>query len=679
MQKRWVGVTVCLLLLIMVAEVGFSTRQQSPSWDEGDHIYSGYMNWKHREYSLNPEHPPLVKFIATLPLLPLDLKTAPRQGRFFKDEAYYGGRELIFRNDPKYGGHYTADTLLFRVHMAAFVFAFILAILLFFAGQEMFGTGAGLIALTLFVFDPTVLTNAPFVATDSGAACGFFAAVYTFYRFMKVTNWRRTVLCGLAVGLALTAKHSTVLLLPILLLLAAGELAARWKTQKTWPARDATRMIAGMAGITAVALFVLWGVYSFRYAMHPMGVRMPPLSDKMATLSPLIRAAITLCVKFHLLPESYLYGLADVLQVGIATPTYIFGKVYEHGLWYYFPVLLSLKWSIGTLGLLALAIYAFATGKVHRPREVFYLTLPALFYLVMAMAGPLNIGVRHVLPVFPFVFVLAAGGAAWLVQQRRFWIYPVMALLLWHVVDSVRVFPNYMPYANAFWGGPTKTHLYFTDSATDWGQQLKETKQWLDAHNVKQCYFAYFVEPYLLPSDYGIPCKSLPTPDTNYLGEIIDVPPIVHGPVLISYGDLNGYELGTKVENPYQSLLDRTPDDAIANGIAVFYGDFAFPEASAIKYEQQSSLFLEKKDPQAALTAARQAVAIAPKDFRANLALGDAAVAAGDRPTAQAAYETANLRIADMEPTAQAVWTPILKKKMASVISTGSPSVSPVM
>ena len=114
-------------------------------------------------------------------------------------------------------------------------------------------------------------------------------------------------------------------------------------------------------------------------------------------------------------------------------------------------------------------------------------------------------------------------------------------------------------------------------------------------------------------------------------------------------------------------------------GRAVFYGDFAFPEASAIKYEQQSSLFLEKKDPQAALTAARQAVAIAPKDFRANLALGDAAVAAGDRPTAQAAYETANLRIADMEPTAQAVWTPILKKKMASVISTGSPSVSPVM
>ncbi len=69
-----------VLLLSMAVEVGLSTRQQSPSWDEGDHIYSGYMNWINGEYTLNPEHPPLVKLVATLPLVPLDLKTAPRQG-----------------------------------------------------------------------------------------------------------------------------------------------------------------------------------------------------------------------------------------------------------------------------------------------------------------------------------------------------------------------------------------------------------------------------------------------------------------------------------------------------------------------------------------------------------------------------------------------------------------------
>lgn len=670
MQRRgWINTAVCFLLLIMVTEIALSTRQESPSWDEGDHIFSGYMNWKAGEYTLNPEHPPLVKLVATLPLLPLDLKVPPRQGRYFKSEAYYGGRELIFRNDPKYGGHYTSDTLLFRVHMAASVFALTLAVLLFLATSEMFGATAGLIALTLFVFDPTILANAPFVATDTGAACGFFAAIYTFYRFVKFMSWRRSAVCGLAFGLALTTKHSAVLLAPIFLILAAGELAGRWKLHRKWPARDALRMFRGMAVVAAIAIFIVWAVYSFRYAMHPAGLEIPSLANQMEALSPLMRHAITFCANHHLLPESYLYGLVDVLRVGNFTTTYIFGKVYEHGQWFYFPALLSLKWSVGLLGLLALAIYAFATRRVQRPREVFFLALPAVFYLAVAMAGPLNIGVRHVLPVFPLVFALAAGGAAWLIHQRKVWIYPVAALLLWHVVDSVRTFPNYVPYANTLWGGPSKTNLYFSDSATDWAQQLKWVKEWTDAHNVKQCSFAYFAAPFLLPSDYGIPCKLLPTLDT-LLEEDIDVPPIVHGPILVSFGSLNGFEFGSKLQNPYQQLFERTPDDVIANSVAVYYGDFSLPRAAALQYEQRSRTSL-KKDPKASLADAQKAVSLVPDGFDANLALGDAAAALADWPTAQAAYETTMRDVDQMEPTAQELWRPQVKKKLETVLSKG--------
>lgn len=674
MQRRYlVAGMVIFLLLVMVVEVGLSTRQESASWDEGDHIYSGYMNWKHGEYSLNPEHPPLVKLVATLPLLPLDLKIAPRQGRYFKSEAYYGGRELLFRNDPKYGGHYSADTLLFRIHMTVLVFALVLAVLLLAAGREMFGATAGLIAMTLFVFDPTVLTNAPFVTTDMGAACGFFAAVYTFYRFVKEMRWRRVLLCGLTIGLALAAKHSAVLLLPMLVLLAAGEIAGRWKAGRAWPGRDAARMLLGMGAIAAIALFVLWGAYSFRYAMHPSGVEMPSLAHEMSPLSPMMKGLISFCARYHLLPESYLFGLADVQRVGNFMPTYFMGRLYAHGQWFYFPVLLSLKWSVGVLGLLALAVYAFATGKVRRPREVFFLALPALFYLAVAMAGPLNIGVRHVLPVFPFVFLLAGAGAGWLMRRRRAWAYVVGVLLLWHVVDSVRMFPNYMPYANTFWGGPAKTHLYFSDSATEWGQELKWTKRWVDAHNVKECWFAYFPAPFLLPSDYGIPCKLLPTDDTRGEEDIF-LPPVVHGPILISFADLNGFEFGTKVRNPYQSLFERKPDDVIANGVAVFYGDFALPDAAALAYEQQARTRLEQKDAPAALKAAQAAVALSPDNFDANLVLGDSFAAAGDQSAARAAYETAMRRIPEMEPTAQKRWRPLLEKKLAEAASRASGS-----
>jgi hypothetical protein len=284
---------------------------------------------------------------------------------------------------------------------------------------------------------------------------------------------------------------------------------------------------------------------------------------------------------------------------------------------------------------------------------------------MMAMAGPLNIGVRHVLPIFPFTFALAGGGTAWFIRQRRAWIYPVSALLLWHAVDSIRMFPNYMPYANMLWGGPAKTHLYFSDSATEWGQELKWVKQWTDAHNVKECWFAYFPAPFLLPSDYGIPCKLLPTLDTMYEQDI-SVPPVVHGPILISFADLNGFEFGSKLRNPYQKLFERRPDDVIANGVAVFEGDFTLPAAAALEYEQRSRALLAY-NPQAALRAARQAVALVPDGFDAIMVLGDAAAATGDVATARAAYGAGLRRVSEMEPSVQKEVRPMIQAKLASL------------
>ncbi len=651
-----------LLLMVLGLEVGLSTRRESPSWDEGDHIFSGYMNWRRGDYFLNPEHPPLVKLVATLPLLPLQLRVPALRGRYFKSEAYYDGHDLLFRNGRHEGGRYSADTLLFRIHMTVLVFAFVLALLLFVAGREMFGTAAGLIAMTLFVFDPTVLTNAPFVTTDMGAACGFFASVYTLYRFVRQMGWRRAVVCGVTLGLSLAAKHSALALVGIFALLLVGEAVGRWRAEGRWPGGAVRRMVLGYAAIVGTAWVVLWAMYSFRYAMRPVGVVLPAMAQQMRDLSPVARSLIGFCARVHLLPESYLYGLVDVQRVGSYMPTYFFGKLYAHGQWFYFPAILSLKWSVGVLGLLGLALYAFCTGRMGRPREVFFLALPALVYLGTAMASPLNIGVRHVLPVFPFAFALAGGGAGWLLGQRRAWAYPVGALLVWHAVASVRMFPNYMPYANVLWGGPSKTHLYFSDSATEWGQELKWVKQWTDAHGVKDCWFAYFPAPFLLPSDYGIPCKLLPTLDTMYEYGI-DVPPVVHGPILVSFADLNGFEFGTEVRNPYRELFERRPDAVIADGVAVFEGDFRLPAAAALRFEESSREALAKH-PAEAVRQARAAVALVPRGFDANVALGDALAATGDRAGARSAYEVARSRVDEMEPSSQPRWRRTLDRRM---------------
>ncbi len=142
--------------------------------------------------------------------------------------------------------------------------------------------------------------------------------------------------------------------------------------------------------------------------------------------------------------------------------------------------------------------------------------------------------------------------------------------------------------------------------------------------------------------------------------------PIVHGPILVSFGDLNGFEFGTKVRNPYQTLFERTPDDVIANGVAVFYGDFPLPDAAALQYVTQTYDNLPKNPP-AAIAAARAAVALTPNGFDANRALGDALAAAGNKLGSRAAYLVAQHRITDMEPSAQQQWTPILTQKLATV------------
>jgi tetratricopeptide (TPR) repeat protein len=270
------------------------------------------------------------------------------------------------------------------------------------------------------------------------------------------------------------------------------------------------------------------------------------------------------------------------------------------------------------------------------------------------VSSPLNVGIRHILPVVPFLLALAAIGAVTLIKKGRGFAYAVGGLLIWNVISCLHAFPNYMPYSNELWGGPSQTHRYLSDAAVEWGQNLKWTKEYLDRHNIHDCYFAYFVEPYILPSDYGIPCKLLPTLESK--GQVdLDVPDVIHGTVLISDSVLSGYELGSRLRNPYDSLFQRTPDDVIMNGVEVYHGDFHLPLASSMMYEIHARRLLAK-DPAAALVPAQRAVQIAPDGIDANVILGNVYLALGQKQNAAQQYRKA-LAIADrMEPSARVNW-----------------------
>ena len=654
------------LLVVLFLQLALSVHQESISWDEDDHLYAGYMTWKTGDFGLNPEHPPMVKMLAALPLLGMDLKVPALQGRFFKLEAFLGGKDFLFKND--------ANTMLFRARIVASSLTLLLAVFGFMAAREMFGTGAAFLALVILVFDPNLLAHGALVTTDAGLSCFLFASVYAFYRYVKAPSMWRLVVLGLATGLSFAAKHTGVLAAPMLIVLACCELwqhRGAAKTEGVPATRSTGREFVGMLGVlvvvAAISLTVLWGFYGFRYAARPAGLQLiPTTAEYLQQLSrPYEAKLLTGIAHYRLLPESYIYGLADVRMIADFYSSYVLGKAYPHGVWFYFPVAMAIKSTMPFLVLLMIAIWAIVSGRLKGRREILFLTVPPVLYLIVAMSSRMNIGMRHVLPMYPFLIVLAAGAAWRLMQQNQRWTYVVVPLLAFQIVTSLHAYPVYMPYANELWGGSSQTYKLLSDSNADWGEQLKATKKYLDTRGVNNCWFVYFAEGVVDSSYYGIPCKALPTPDAMWTNEQFDTPAEIDGPVLISASNLSGFEYGPGTLNPYEQFKSIAPTAVIAHEVFVFDGHFAIPLAAAIAHAQKANDLLDRKALPEALAEARQAVALAPKAVNPNFMLGEVLAAMGQKEEARKSYTTALNLAQTIEPKFQVGWVKTIEKKLA--------------
>lgn len=660
MRKHFATACAGLLLLVLACELVGSVRGQSLSWDEGDHLFAGYMSWKTRDFGFNPEHPPLVKALAALPLLAMNLKVPPGKGLTdFKSEAFFDGRDFIFGN----GGLEVADKIIFRARMAAALLSLLLGLVLYCAAREMFGTGAALFALALLVFEPNMIAHGAYVTTDMGAACFLFAAVYALYRYVKSPSWGRLTTVGVVTGLALAAKHSVVLFLPMAVVLVLTEMV--WGEPGGDRKKTALRLAGAFVLATAIAVVVLWAFYGFRYAARPGGVELHPSLVEYASglkgVEPKIYLALA---RWRILPESYVYGLIDVRLVSNWFPTYIWGQVHAHGVWFYFPVAFVIKSTIGFMALLLVALFAVAAGKLKARREIVFLTIPPLVYFSIALGTGLNIGARHILPMYPFLFVLIGGAVVALARKRRGWAYVAGALLAWHIVSASLSYPVYLAYSNELFGGPGNTYKYLTDSNTDWGQQLKGVKTYLDGRGVKECWFAYFAEPVIDYTAYGIPCKPLPTADTGWFHFQLDTPERISGTVLISAGALTGFEFGSNWMGPYRDFQKLRPTAVIQHGVFVYDGTFDMRFASALGHVTRATELGAVKQFEAALPEAQAAVRIDPEELQAEMVLGDTLVGLGRGAEARPVYEKALGIARSLEPSAAADWVGTIEGKL---------------
>lgn len=641
---------VCILLIVLGLQLFFSVRRESQTWDEGNHIFTGYHSWTHGDYGLNPEHPPLVKLFVTIPLLWSQPKSPALEERFFKEDAFLRGKEFLYQNDP--------DRILARTRMAAAILTLLAALVVFFGTREMFGTGAAFIALTLVTFDPNLLAHGALITTDVGLACFMFLSVYLFYRFVKSPSALRLIVAGVAVGLVLAAKHTGLLVLPILFLLTLCEIIGNRRL----------KLLGSLVLIALIGWVVLWSTYRFRYDARPNGRQLnPPLAAYVEGLKPYEAWPIKTAARFHLLPESYLYGLVDVKLTANYYTSYVLGKVYAHNVWFYFPVAFLIKSTLAVLALFLLTLGVVATRRLNYWREILFLLVPVIFYLIVALTVGMNIGVRHILVVYVFLYVLI-GGAMWaLIQKSRKWAYAVGVLLLVHAASSVMAFPNYIPYSNELWGGQSQTHKYLTDSNSDWGQQLKSIKRYLDQRGVKECWFLYFAEGVAEPNYYGIPCKPLPTISTLWLNVPIDVPTSINGPVLISASNLSGVEFGPGSLDPYGQFKSLKPTAVIDYGVFVFDGKFDMPLAAAISKVQKAQNLAAEKQLDQALAEAKAAVALAPDSIQTQLAVGDILREMGQPQQARPIYEKALELAKTIEPEFQIRSVPNIEQRLQSL------------
>lgn len=650
-RPRWfVPAVVIALLLILALEMFLSARLESQTFDEPAHLYAGYSYWLHSDFGINPEHPPLVKLVASLPLLISRPNCPPPPNFFFRGASASGGKQLM-----SYAGG-GAQTMLAHARIVVSVFVFILALLVFFAAREMFGDSAALLALVLFVFDPMIVANGPLVATDIGVTCCLFAAVYALYRYVKQPSLLRLILCALAAGLSLTAKHSAILLFPILVLLCTVEVMLNWQAIDINPDAgnsDADRKISRMGtalrlggasvAIVLVAVTMLWAFYGFRYAARPNGSQIvPPTAAFLKGLpQPVEAGAIGFAEQHHLLPEAYLYGLTDVLTLSHrGRPMFLLGKLYPAGRWFYFPAAFLIKSTMGLLLLLALLPFARALWRSEFRRELVFLILPPVVYFGVAMTSKMDMGIRHVLPIMPFLIVLAAAGAITLSRQSRAWAWTVGALVTLHIVSSLWAFPNYLPYSNEIFGGPNRTYRSLADANVGWASGLKALHASIEKRQITECWFGYHGLPE--PADFLIPCKRLPTFFSMLTRESQEsVPEQIDGPVFVSSGEIDGSYWGSDAMTPYRDFAKLQPSRVIAGEILEYDGKFAVKPVAAVSEYIVADTLLRQRKTAEAVSHAEQAVALDPESLNAHETLSRAYTANHQDDDAMREYQKA--------------------------------------
>jgi hypothetical protein len=486
--------------------------QQSATFDEPGNLVSGYVSLRFGDDRLIPQNLPLVKLLAAAPLLfgqDLALPTPP-QPWSAEAQYRYASRFLYEVND--------GDTLLLRGRLAVLPLSLVLGCGVFLWAKQLFGRVAATFAVLLYCFEPNVLAHSGLITTDVATSCFMFWTLFGWYHVMQIVTWPRLGFTGLA----LLSKFTALSLFPILLLVGGLvafacqplQLQLKGLSPRTVESRGRKLLVVCLLvlGTGILASVVIWAGYRFRYTSEviPVATYQAPWEHSLPA-SPILHTLLVSAREAKLLPDAYLYGLSFLMKAGGTAESYLMGDIRPGGWWYYFLVTFAIKTPVPLLLFLVLSIAANWNYRRNNPLGTACLMGPMVVYFTMISASGWNIGHRHLLPIYPLLFILAGALASWAIRQVTLVRLGLAGLVCWYILSSALVSPHYLSYFNELIGGPDNGHRYLVDSNLDWGQDLKGLKQYMDEQGIDRIWLSYFGQA--SPEYYGIRYDYLPSYD----------------------------------------------------------------------------------------------------------------------------------------------------------------------
>ncbi|MEX2054438.1 MAG: glycosyltransferase family 39 protein [Candidatus Colwellbacteria bacterium] len=489
-----------------------SSSQESAIMDELAHIPAGYSYLNNLDYRLNPEHPPLVKMAAGLPLLFLDLNF-PTDDPAWVDQV---NGQWDMGSSFLYTSGNDADQIIRWSRLGPILLTLILVIFVYIWARNLMGEWWALLPAAGTALSPHFLAHGHYVTTDIGAALGIVISLYYFNRYLGSPTKKKLIIAGVAFGIAQLMKFSALILVGHMLIMIL--LYAIIRTQKI---NEFFKLFPKYLGklflIFALGGLVIYPLYALASINNPPERQ---LSDTKAILGsdfdqgplrPVAEATAYLSNKPILRPYSqYMLGLLMVFKRSSEGNTlYFLGDVDAQGGPTYFPIVYSIKETLPMLTLLVLGLLLSTHGAIRSlfksQRKLkdylntnlheFSALLFILIYLAYSLSSPLNIGFRHLMPIIPLMYILATGSLKKYAQastnRRQLKAAMVVFLFLWQGTLAFTSYPHYLSYFNELVRADDGWR-YVTDSNYDWGQDLKRLAPLVEQEGIDRIAVDYF-------------------------------------------------------------------------------------------------------------------------------------------------------------------------------------------